>query len=86
MRTLGNILWHFPRFGFVSAILAFFVGSCLTLTLVASPIGLGLLQYLKFLPAPFSYDQESRASVGKEAASVKSRVNVQAQGHVPLPL
>jgi uncharacterized membrane protein YccF (DUF307 family) len=56
MRTLGNILWHFPGFGFLSAIIAFFVGSCLTLTLVASPIGLGLLQYSKFLLAPFSYD------------------------------
>lgn len=54
MRTLGNILWYFPFFGFINAILFFLIGSLLVLTVVASPLGLGLVQYGKFLFAPFS--------------------------------
>lgn len=53
MKTLGNILWHFPFFGFVSAIIVFLFGLLLTLTVVAAPIGLGLMQYSKFLFWPF---------------------------------
>lgn len=53
MKTLGNILWHFPFFGFVSAIIVFLLGALLTLTIVAAPIGLGLIQYSKFLFWPF---------------------------------
>jgi uncharacterized membrane protein YccF (DUF307 family) len=55
MRTLGNILWHFPFFGFVNAILVYLFGLILTATVVAAPIGLGLMQYGKFLFAPFKY-------------------------------
>ena len=39
MKTLGNILWHFPFFGFISAILVFLLGGLLTITVVAAPIG-----------------------------------------------
>lgn len=53
MKTLGNILWHFPFFGFIGAILVFLLGGLLTLTVVAAPIGLGLIQYSKFLFWPF---------------------------------
>lgn len=53
MKTLGNILWHFPFFGFVSAIFVFLLGAILTLTVIAAPIGLGLIQYAKFLCWPF---------------------------------
>ena len=48
MRTLGNILWHFPFFGFVTALLAFLVGTLLTLLVIPAPIGLGLIQLSKF--------------------------------------
>ncbi|MCW5775741.1 MAG: YccF domain-containing protein [Phycisphaeraceae bacterium] len=41
MRTLGNILWHFPFFGFVNAIIVYFFGLLLTITVVAAPIGSG---------------------------------------------
>jgi uncharacterized membrane protein YccF (DUF307 family) len=53
MRTLGNIIWHIPFLGFVTAFLAFLLGSLLVLTVIASPIGLGLLEYAKFLLKPF---------------------------------
>lgn len=66
MKTLGNILWHFPCFGFLSSFFAFLLGSILTCTLIASPIGLGLLQYSKFLLAPFSYDMIDSSELREE--------------------
>ena len=66
MRTLGNILWHFPFFGFVTATLYWLFGAVLTITVVAAPIGLGLMQYGKFLFAPFG-----RAMVRKDDLNVE---------------
>lgn len=54
MRTLGNILWHFPFLGFISAFFTFLAGLFLTITIIAAPIGLGLIQYARFLMLPFS--------------------------------
>lgn len=53
MRTLGNILWHFPFFGFVTAAFYWLLGLLLTLLIVTAPIGLGLMEFGKFLFAPF---------------------------------
>ncbi len=55
MRALGNILWHFPFFGFINAAICFLLGSLLVITVIAAPIGLGLVQYSKFLLLPYSY-------------------------------
>lgn len=66
MRTLGNILWHFPFLGFVSAALCWLFGALLTITIIAAPIGIGLMEYGKFLFAPFS-----RAMVSKADLNVK---------------
>jgi uncharacterized membrane protein YccF (DUF307 family) len=54
MRTLGNILWNFPFFGFVNATLVYLLGVLLTVAIVTAPIGLGLMEFGKFLYAPFS--------------------------------
>lgn len=54
MRTLGNILWHIPFLGFLSALVTFLLGSLLVITVVGAPLGLGLIQLSKFLLAPFS--------------------------------
>ncbi|MGL4593326.1 MAG: YccF domain-containing protein [Thermoguttaceae bacterium] len=54
MRTIGNILWHFPCFGFCIAFGVWLAGLFWILTIVGAPIGLGLWQYAKFLLAPFS--------------------------------
>ena len=54
MRALGNVLWHFPFFGFLTALFSFLLGSILTLLVVTAPIGLGLIQYAKFLLLPFN--------------------------------
>jgi uncharacterized membrane protein YccF (DUF307 family) len=48
MRAVGNVLWHFPFLGFVSAIFTYLLGLLLTITVVAAPIGLGLMEFGKF--------------------------------------
>ena len=54
MRTIANILWHIPFLGFINALYALLLGLVLTLLVVTSPVGLGLIQYAKFLMFPFS--------------------------------
>ena len=63
MRMLGNILWHFPFFGFVTALLTFLAGLIFTVLIIPSPIGLGLIQFSKFLLAPYSYSMISKADL-----------------------
>jgi uncharacterized membrane protein YccF (DUF307 family) len=63
MRTLGNILWHFPCLGFLNAAAAFLLGAILTATGIAAPIGLGLIEFGKFLLAPFGHAMISRSSL-----------------------
>lgn len=64
MRTLGNILWHIPFLGFINAIFALVFGGLLTITVVAAPLGLGLMEYGKFLFAPFGNAMVSKADLG----------------------
>jgi uncharacterized membrane protein YccF (DUF307 family) len=63
MRTLANILWHIPFLGFLSALSSFLLGALLVVTVIAAPIGLGLIQYSKFLMAPFSYSMVNRSDL-----------------------
>jgi uncharacterized membrane protein YccF (DUF307 family) len=53
MKTIGNILWHIPFGGFVTATLTWLFGALLTLSIVAAPIGLGLMEHGKLLFWPF---------------------------------
>lgn len=66
MRTLGNVLWHFPFFGFVAAALYWLVGLLLTITVIAAPIGVGLMEFGKFLFAPFNHAMVSKADLNVE--------------------
>ncbi len=66
MRTLGNIIWHIPFLGFINAIMVYLFGLILTATVIAAPIGLGLMQFGKFLFAPFGH-----AMVSKKELNVK---------------
>jgi uncharacterized membrane protein YccF (DUF307 family) len=70
MRTLGNILWHFPFFGFVTAIFYWLLGALLTVTIVAAPIGLGLMEFGKFLFAPFGHAMVSKSELKVEQNAV----------------
>ncbi len=63
MRLVGNILWHFPFFGFLTALAVFLLGLLLTALVVTAPIGLGLLQYAKFLMLPYSYAMVSKSEL-----------------------
>ncbi|MFT5149997.1 MAG: uncharacterized membrane protein YccF (DUF307 family) [Flavobacteriales bacterium] len=54
MRTLANIIWHIPFLGFLNALCTFLIGSLLVITIIGAPIGLGLIEYSKFLMTPFS--------------------------------
>lgn len=66
MKTLGNILWYFPFFGFVNAIVVYLLGLILTATVIASPIGLGLMEFGKFLFAPFGHAMVSKSDLNVE--------------------
>lgn len=66
MRILGNIIWHIPFLGFVSAFLTFLIGGLLTLTVVAAPIGFGLIQLSRFLLAPFTNVMADRSAMSEE--------------------
>ena len=66
MRTFGNILWHFPFFGFVSAISVYLLGLVLTATVIAAPIGLGLMELGKFLFVPFGHAMVSKSALNIE--------------------
>ncbi len=60
MKTLGNILWHIPFLGFLSAFTTFIFGCILAITIIGAPIGLGLIQLSKFLLTPFSMEMVSK--------------------------
>ena len=48
MRILGNIIWFFLG-GWILAILAYLSGLIMTVLVVTAPVGLGLMEYGKFL-------------------------------------
>ncbi len=55
MRLIATLLWHFPFFGFVSAIYMFLLGTFFTLTIVGAPLGTGLFELGRFYLTPFGY-------------------------------
>ena len=66
MRTLGNILWHIPFLGFLTALGTFLIGGLFVLTVIGAPIGLGLIQLSKFLLTPFSSAMISKKDLNAE--------------------
>lgn len=71
MRSVANFLWHFPFFGFISAFFNFVLGSIFVMTVVGAPIGLGLIQYAKFLLAPYSNAMISKSQLEKHQKDAK---------------
>jgi uncharacterized membrane protein YccF (DUF307 family) len=70
MRKLGNLLWHFPLFGFITAFITFLTGGFFVITVIGAPIGLGLIQHSKFLLTPFSSRMISDSKHSKEKTVV----------------
>lgn len=56
MKTLGNILWHFPLLGFLNSLLCLVLGGIFILTVAGAPLGRGLLQLSKYFLDPFTRD------------------------------
>jgi len=69
MRTLGNIIWHIPFLGFITAFWTFIIGGLLVITVVGSPIGLGLIQHSRFLLTPFTMSM-----IPKSDLSIKQNI------------
>lgn len=69
MKTLGNFIWHIPFLGFVNAIIVYLLGLVLSATVIASPIGLGLLEYGIFLLWPSGNAMINKKSLGIEQNS-----------------
>lgn len=70
MKTLGNILWHFPFFGFLTALCTFLIGVIFMITVIGAPIGLGMIQHSKFLLTPFSKRMISDTEIKKEKSTL----------------
>ena len=70
MRTLANILWHFPFFGFLTAFYTFLIGIFFTITVIGAPIGLGLIQHSKFLLSPFTKKMVSDSGANNEKSFI----------------
>lgn len=66
MKTLGNIIWHIPFLGFMSAIGVALVGLIMTITVVGAPIGVGLFEFSKFLLSPFGHSMVSKSDLNIE--------------------
>lgn len=73
MRAVGNLLWHFPFFGFLTALFNFILGGIMVLTVVGAPIGFGLMQFAKYLLAPYSNAMISKDDLEKHQEEVKPK-------------
>ena len=66
MRLLCNIIWWI-LFGWLIALSVYLIGLLLTVLVVTAPVGLGLMEYGKFLLAPFSREMISEAKFELDA-------------------
>jgi len=73
MRILGNIIWFFMA-GWILAILTYLSGLILTILVVTAPVGLGLIEYGKFLFLPFANDmaRKNKSSLAVAAESLQN--------------
>ena len=69
MRILGNIIWFFMA-GWILAILTYLSGLILTILVVTAPVGLGLIEYGKFLFLPFANDMARKNKSSLAVAAV----------------
>jgi Predicted membrane protein len=65
MKTFLSVLWHLPFFGFLFAIYYAILGVIFCISIVGAPIGLGLLQFSKFLLSPFKNKMVNKADVNE---------------------
>jgi len=63
MRTIGNIVWHIPFMGFLTAVGTFIVGGLLMATILGAPFGVTLMRLAKFILSPLRYDMVPSSEV-----------------------
>lgn len=63
MKTFLNIIWHIPFLGFLFALSYAIIGCLFCITVVGLPIGLGLLQFSKFLLWPHGNKMVNKADL-----------------------
>ena len=73
MRILGNIIWFFLG-GWILAILTYLLGLVLNRFSRTAPVGLGLMEYGKFLSLPFINDmaRKNKSSLAVAAESLQN--------------
>ena len=76
MKTLGNILWHFPFLGFLSALNSLIIGLIFIITVVGAPIGFGMIQHSKFLLTPFSKRMISDSKLNKDKSTLWKIISI----------
>jgi uncharacterized membrane protein YccF (DUF307 family) len=54
MRTVTKVLWHFPLFGSLNAILSFVIAILFYITVLGIPLGEGMMELGKFFLMPYS--------------------------------
>ena len=65
MKTFLNIIWHVPFLGFLFALCYAITGAFWCITIIGLPLGIGLLQFSKFLLHPFGYEMVDKAELHK---------------------
>lgn len=58
--------WHIPFLGFLTAAFYWLLGLLLTALVLPAPIGLGLMEFGKFLLAPFGHAMVSKTDLKVE--------------------
>lgn len=67
-----NIVWHIPFAGFAQGIYYFIAGCLSMITIIGIPVGLGLIQFSKFLFAPFTCEMVSRKDLALVTGDTRS--------------
>lgn len=70
MKQFANILWHIPFLGFLRALSTFVLGAFLVLTIIAAPIGLGLIYLSRFYLSPFTSSMVNKNTLKKKESSI----------------
>ncbi len=63
MKTLGNILWHFPFFGFLFAFAYLIWGVICCITIIFIPMGKSFIEFSGFLLSPFKNEMVATADL-----------------------
>ncbi len=70
MKQFANILWHIPYLGFLRALGTLILALFLIITVVAAPIGVGLLNLARFYLSPFTSAMISKDKLKQKDSTI----------------